>query len=636
MGMANSGCCCENPTGGVPDDPCLACLPTETVDCLTIQKSTWAKPRKMIPWGEFLNSTTTELCGEMAAGGLNQAYVEGSPDYCRYFGTYILTWKVNGRVTGAEDDNCDKINIHFQFRPDQWETYKYGILRRGAPRTFIVQADRDWITTGITFDEPEYANMHALYPEQFPLPIPTYTISPGCPEDFPKLDEAPVILHGEAGQDPPTGTDWCNHTPDINSYSAGTLYIGECITPCPKTTDRRFAPGWLYDTETDEIVLYSSGGNYLGGYGWENLWRQHCVPSREGFETTYPGAVWPWDGPWLEAEQIRIAFDDGGWKDAGPWEFTTPYDPVVVAVAKAIGTYTASLAEDCPLGPDPWEPPGPVRTCFKKSLCLQVRMNKDETDPDAPTFESYTQCTIPWVKGINKYFYEYCDGPDARPFKVRVTVWEDPASIISGYPTYYRAWRILIEIVDLTTEALIEDHEEVVMLNCYKDWSYTHTFTIDDEAVEVYIGTKCPTLTIVPPPSCDPLCWPECVLCPTTLSMSIVVDQNPVCCFHGTFGLTYDSGTNTFYLASPVGYVAGFCGGIRTFVMSCASSSTVTFTWTYRNENGTDISRTDTVSASCTGGSFETAAVDVLSALFAPALCDRGIGKGASVRVVGI
>lgn len=139
-----------------------------------------------------------------------------------------------------------------------------------------------------------------------------------------------------------------------------------------------------------------------------------------------------------------------------------------------------------------------------------------------------------------------------------------------------------------------------------------------------------------PPDPCDPGCWPPCVLCPSVKSMYVVVSQNPVCCFHGSFGLTYDSGSDTFYLPSPVGYSAGSCGGIRTFVMSCAGESSVTFEWTYRDEDGNDHTRTDTVSASCSDGAFETAGVEVLSTLISPALCSRETGRGASVRVISV
>ena len=592
----------------------------------------------MIPWGEFLDGTTTELCGEMAAGGLNQAYVEGSPDYCRYFGTYILTWKVNGRVTGAEDDNCDKINIHFQFQSDQWDTIKYGRLRRGAPRTFVIQTDRDWATTGITFDEPGYAEGHAAYPEQFPLPIPTYTISPGCPEDFPSVDEAPIILRCQAETDCPFNmTDLCSYVPPIDCYVAGTLYVGECLHPCPISTQRTPGVSWAYDTETDEIVLHF-GSVYVGASysaSWADRWRINCQNSRESWETYHPGETYPWDTDYAVVDPIRVAFDDGNWINSGPWIFPGPYD--FDCFARTYPDYTVSLAGDCPIGPDPEDPPNGQKHCYKKSLCLQIRMNKDETDPDAPTFEAYTQCTVSWDKTLKKYFYEYCVGPDGRPFKVRVTVWEDPTAVISGYPSYYRAWKILIEIVDFTTEDVIESSETVVMLNCLKDWSYSETFTINDESVEVYIGTKCPKLTIVPPPDCDPLCWPECVLCPTPLSMSLVVTQDPSCCLHGSYGLTYDAGNNWFTLTSaPVGGPSGVCGKITAFKMTCSDSTHVTLQITYEDVNGSTISSTTTVSANCTGGDFETDTVTVLSGLFAPGLCEGGIGLGAKFRVVGI
>ena len=139
-----------------------------------------------------------------------------------------------------------------------------------------------------------------------------------------------------------------------------------------------------------------------------------------------------------------------------------------------------------------------------------------------------------------------------------------------------------------------------------------------------------------PPPDCDPGCWPECVLCPDPLSMALVVTQDPACCLHGSYGLTYDSGTDTFYLASDVGGPDGTCGLIQEFEMTCEDSTHVNLSITYKDVNGSTYTTTATVSASCTSGEFETAAVDIDSGVFFPGLCEGGIGKGANIRVVSV
>jgi hypothetical protein len=135
---------------------------------------------------------------------------------------------------------------------------------------------------------------------------------------------------------------------------------------------------------------------------------------------------------------------------------------------------------------------------------------------------------------------------------------------------------------------------------------------------------------------CDPGCWPLCVICPTPLSMALVVTQDPSCCLHGSFGLTYSSGDNWFYLSAAVGGPSGVCGEITAFKMTCVDASHVTLQITYIDVNGTTTSSSTTVSASCSGGEFETAPVDIGSGVFFPGLCEGGIGKGANIRVVSV
>jgi hypothetical protein len=135
---------------------------------------------------------------------------------------------------------------------------------------------------------------------------------------------------------------------------------------------------------------------------------------------------------------------------------------------------------------------------------------------------------------------------------------------------------------------------------------------------------------------CDPGCWPLCVLCPDPLSMALVVTQDPSCCLHGSYGLTYNSGSNWFTLSSAVGGPDGVCGIIQSFKMTCSDSTHVTLSITYKDVNGNVNTTTATVGASCSGGAFETDSIDIDGGAFFPGLCEGGIGKGANIRVVSI
>lgn len=137
-------------------------------------------------------------------------------------------------------------------------------------------------------------------------------------------------------------------------------------------------------------------------------------------------------------------------------------------------------------------------------------------------------------------------------------------------------------------------------------------------------------------PECDPGCWPECVMCPDPLSMAMVVSEDPSCCLHGSWGMTYDATNNWFYLPSPVGGPDGVCGLIQEFKMTCYSSTHVTLSITYKDVNGDVQTDTSTVSVSCSGGAFETAALSIAGGVFFPGLCEGGLFKGATVRVISV
>jgi hypothetical protein len=140
-----------------------------------------------------------------------------------------------------------------------------------------------------------------------------------------------------------------------------------------------------------------------------------------------------------------------------------------------------------------------------------------------------------------------------------------------------------------------------------------------------------------PDPECDTGCWQPCVLCPTPLSMYLVISQSPTCCLHGSWALTYTGGlSGYFYLPSSIGGPSGTCGQVTEFTMTCDGAGTVNFHIQYIDINGTTITRNTTVSAACSGGAFETAAFNIPGSVFFPELCEGGLFTGADIRVVSV
>lgn len=139
-----------------------------------------------------------------------------------------------------------------------------------------------------------------------------------------------------------------------------------------------------------------------------------------------------------------------------------------------------------------------------------------------------------------------------------------------------------------------------------------------------------------PPDPCDPGCWPECAMCPNPKSMAAVFTPDPSCCASGSVGLTYEEANNRWALASPHSF-GPTCSTLLFFRMTCSGETSVTFNWKYRNTNGDEIERTDTVAVTCSeDGDFETASVSIATNLITPGLCTTGTGKGANVRVISV
>lgn len=586
MGMSQTGCCCGTKVGN-----CNTCEPTHPICCLQVENSGWSanapillRPAATALWDTGDTCTginATEICGRME---VHWHFPWRYGETC--LPEIFLVWR-------PILSDCDRIGLSLEMRQ-----YR-GV---GSFYTTVVEENRSWYTRDVEFADPLYTHLHSVDPTTYPLPIPTVTIRE-CPEGYTAFPdpEQEVVLQSVVQEKNPTTGVWEDYEPFAPEPPLTGISCGTCVC-----STRAGVGGscvllsWVYDPYADEVIITI-------GYGY--------CPN-------------PFD---LEGS-TRVPYDSCAWPDSEIFVYVlgvSPEDDPTVRVR------VQRLEIECPTGPiDPVDPPN---YCKKKILCVRLTV-PTEGHTDYLAYGETILYNLIWQEDTQQYEL----GPVAavsRPYTIEITLVEDAGSLPTGSPAGARAWVLTVTIRDATTEAVVLEYTDVLVLDCTEAWSWEDVLEVPLDPTEDWnlrIGTSCPAPP--DPPECDPGCWPDCVLCPTPLSMSIVVAQNPNCCFYGTFGLTYDSGTDTFYLPSPVGYVAGTCGGIRTFVMSCDSSSTVTFTWTFRDQDGTDHNRTDTVSASCSGGAFETAAVDVLTILGFPGLCSRGLfpARGASVRVVGI
>lgn len=514
----------------------------------------------------------------------------------------------------------------------------------------------DWHTAPVVLEDERYRTLQDMHGTTlWPDPVPTLTITV-CEEPLnlqPDPNEFVRIKvgyeHRQAGAASLADGICCLGSADgeETDWFQSRCACTEGDKYCGGEINYKGQPWWRYDPVTDTVRI-STGAHYSQAAIWESC----CTDEQPTNHTTslcvpFNGGAWMHYLPETLEHYFLPCFDF-------PYGVVSPYcagsisscDNMVPGSCVATGRFTfenVSSAEDCP-GCDgsTLPPPDPADWCASTRLCLQLSEEVVVEDPlPGEEYGYYNRCTIPWIGTNTDGQYEgQCDGPVGSHFEgyfVVVEVFE--SSEPPGLPADERIYTFNFQIWDADPLELIESWTTTATVVCTSEWKYQYTWISGTYRLNISLGPKCPAILTdppPPPPPCDPLCWPECVLCPDPLSMSIVVSENTVCCFNGTFALTHDSGANRYYLPAPVGYTAGVCGGIRTFVMTCDSETSVTFTWKYRDEDGNDHDRTDVVSAACSGGSFETAAVEILN-FFTPGICNRGgIGKGANVRVVGV
>lgn len=140
-------------------------------------------------------------------------------------------------------------------------------------------------------------------------------------------------------------------------------------------------------------------------------------------------------------------------------------------------------------------------------------------------------------------------------------------------------------------------------------------------------------------PECDPGCWPDCVMCPERKNLYLVIDDDPLCCLAGTYELTW-TGTGTsgsYSLATPTGTSTASCGLISAFTVTCASSTSINVSITYRVIYAPSISAVTenyTLSVACVDGHMESETVSYTLSGDQDGLCGSGSDYGGTIRVV--
>lgn len=505
----------------------------------------------------------------------------------------------NGRLFIAQGWNCGAE------QPAEWPYDQY----LGSIWTLGYSAynlNSNWHTGTVTLTDWRYMKLHDLNPDDYPLPAPTFTIE-ACPvrDNFEPVDNDNIRFFYKwqyRDLDDTTGEaegDW------LDTGLCGVIE-GDCMCLTSAVGTGGFggtSGATFYGFNWPDRV-------YFGNSGWLGLC-SHCLPADLS-------CSWYDDLPeFLECPNEYGYYDPEAVRD--------PYYRIVFTKLGAEEEPPECIEEGT-------EPTGEEEYCFRQSLCLQLAFNLDTETGD---YESEVQCYMLWDEDLDRYHIAACDSAE-NDCSTLVEIHEIVPTETCSSDEGYREWEVTILITSISTAFELYSDTFRVCLKCGSHWSIMQHIELEDTTtIDLRIGTTC--ATVPTPPPCDPLCWPECVLCPTPLAMSLVVTQDPSCCLHGSYGLTYNSGSNWFTLTSaPVGGPSGVCGKITAFKMTCSDSTHVTLAITYENVNGSTISSTTTVSANCTGGDFETDTVTVISGLFAPGLCEGGLFLGAKFRVVGI
>ncbi|CAB4162448.1 hypothetical protein UFOVP785_40 [uncultured Caudovirales phage] len=610
-GMSQTGCCCT-----VTHGTCVTCEPTQYICCLQLEHLGWNANSCILvsTKADYFPEATedcpvdfiaTEICGYLVSG-----------------------WNACGvRGLGGEGDGYDLPFVKLSWKPIEGDCDRILMtLAIGAESsaTTTLEVNRTWYTRDMTFTDP-LDGVSTIY-------IRT------CPADytpFPPLDP-PVVLEAVLQRNTftivnPTYEECYESNPECVNY------VGPCW-PCPYVVWNDDWEDYPIDSATTFPHTWWQSYCQVRGKTQGNCGcgRTGCCVSPRWAINLYSNTVF------IVADVYPSNWETWTFSSVEPYTGCGWYEGEIFLYPE--GTFAGSdhlrvrvqpveWGEGCQVGEGPDPAPG---YCKRKTLCVRLTV-PTEGHTDYLAYGESVLYNLLWQESTQQYELGPA-GAASRPYTIEITLVEDAGSLPGGSPAGSRAWILTVTIKDAVTGDVVLEYTQVLVIDCTQAWSREYTMTVPltpDEDWNLRIGTSCPAAP--PPPECDPLCWPECVLCPTPLAMSLVVTQDPSCCLHGSYGLTYNSGSNWFTLTSaPVGGPSGVCGKITAFKMTCSDSTHVTLAITYEDVNGSTINSTTTVAASCSGGGFETASVTVTSGLFAPGLCEGGFGLGAKFRVVGI
>lgn len=571
---------------GVKKGTCSTCNPEHSICCLQVEHSGWVANAPIL-----LRPSATGLwdTGDTCTG-INATEICGVVE-----DHWHMSWREEGCLPRislswrpiAED--CDRIALTLKLR---WQDYT------GAPvmSETTIEEDRNWYVRDIEFTDPLYSALHSVDPVAFPEA--TYTIKiRECPEGYTEFPnpQANVVLQGVMQRKNSETGEWSDSSDGGQPF---WVSCGNCVCGSPAIGNTF----WMYDPYKDKVRIFSNHG-------------------------TFPS--------------VLVPYEDCAWPDTEIFSYfpgLTPDDPPTFRVR------IQRLDIECPTGSiDPAPPP---LYCKKATLCVMLSV-PDEGETDyllAPVSLFYN---LIWNGTTEQYELGPVSVPGDKPYTIELTLVEDSGSLPSGSPVGSRAWVLTVTIKGVPSGVTVFEESYVLVLDCTEEWSWEDVLEVPIDPTEdwlLHIGTSCPSPP--EPPSCDPGCWPECVMCPTRKTLYAVVSDAPDCCLSGTYALTwvgtggYGAPTVGYYeLPAPVGGPIDTCGQITFLRVSCVDSTHIMVQLVYLRAEGTEISNLsspDTLSVICDGsGHLESDAIHVPGRSGGrESLCGFGSGVGGDIRIV--
>lgn len=604
-GMSQTGCCCGT------DNPCKDCTKHTRICCMKLTNTKWVRDFILVNdrYREFYSGDTcpeyipidsSNICGSVSTTWREQCCWPPSVEprcaaprvdragYCCCLPTVVVTWYTNSE--------CNQVTMRLKVTGSHHLFFDDGgILTTGITKYRDVTLSTHWYESPVTILDPFYEYMNATYPDDYPGPIPSFTLEV-CPEEyfeFPMPEDEEIFLKGEYQR--LVEGEWVTdlHSPwspypltDLVALGRGSCVCGGPCTPRDGTAAFLY---WKYDPYFDEVVVTDLNRG-IAEYGhYVVLPYRYCDWMTDEFYIEYP------EGP----------------------SYLWPFWRMKITRIDSCGTHGG--------GGDPEPPP---KYCRNKNLCVMLAVDEGA---------NYQYWNMWWDKDTEQYYLSPQAVPGSKPYTIEITLKEHPELLP---PTGYRAWVLTVVIREVPSGTVILEYTETYILDCTHDWLNESSLGIPIEPPEtwqLHIGTHCPDPP--EPPSCDPGCWPECVMCPERKALYLVVDEDPVCCLAGTYALTW-SGTGTtgyYYLATPTGTSTASCGLISAFTVTCVDSTHIHVSITYRVIYGLEsnaVTESYNLSVACVSGHMESETMSYTLFGDQDALCGSGSDYGGTIRVV--